>query len=133
MLYSEDIIVPANTTRAKKTRTRTRLWKGVLHRFRIDFPFGCNHLVHAHVNIGGHQIIPINDGTSVRGNGFPVEGKMFLELKEEQTPIAIYTWNDDDTYQHIITVSLYVLPKWVLLPQLMMVKLLESLQNLFLK
>lgn len=131
MLYSVDITVPANTARLDRLKNILKVWKGVIHDFEIIFPPGCAGLVKCAIFHGGHQIIPVNDGSFLSGDTFPIKGRDFIDLKNETNNLFIHTYNEDDTYDHVVTVRLWVLDKKFLLPVGATEGVLASIKSIF--
>ncbi|MEK7500398.1 MAG: hypothetical protein AAB649_07410, partial [Patescibacteria group bacterium] len=83
--------------------------------------------------LGGHQIIPVNEGSWLSGDAFPITGKEFLELEKETNDIFIWTYNEDNVDEHTVTVRLHVLEKKYLLPTGATEGILASLKAMFKK
>lgn len=116
MVYSFDITVSANTLESDKQETRLKLTYGIIHQIDIIFPRGCAGLVYCHLNDALHQVFPTNPDGDFSGDGFPITGKIFHEVAEEPFELQAWTWNKDDTYDHTITVRIWILKPWQLMP-----------------
>ena len=105
--------------------------RGVVHLVWITFPPGCAHLAKVQLYDGGHQFLPSTEGMWVHGDGITRKIPLFYEMSEEPLRITIRAWNEDDIYEHTITVEVSVLPKMLLLPQLFLLAVMERLEKLF--
>ena len=56
--------------------------------------------------------------------------KDFFELKGGHNVLDAYTWNTSTKYSHEVIVQFGVLPKWVLIPQLLVKKVYAGLEGL---
>jgi len=116
--FSYSITTLKSTAETSKKKTVMTLSPGVIHRVRIRIPPGSQGLLHCHVNHHLHQIEPSNTGEDFYGDDEIIEYDEFYELKGTDTQLSAYTWNEDTEHDHKIIVQFGVLPKWVLLPQL---------------
>lgn len=117
--FSFSISTSKDTAKTAKKKTVMTLSPGVIHRVRVRIPPGSQGLLHCYVNHHLHQIIPSNAGENFFGDDEIIEYNEFYELKGLDTKIDAYTWNEDTVHAHQIILQFGVLPKWVLLPQLM--------------
>lgn len=107
--------------------------KGWIYRAWIIFPPGCAGLVKVRVEHKGHPIIPVNKSDYVRADNYTFELPMFYEVKTTPYQITFEGWNEDDTYDHTITLMLLVLPKNVILPIGAVEGIMKSLSNLIIR
>ncbi len=131
MLYEQDITIPANTSRNDQIRTDLKVHKGVIYEFEVVFPPGCAGLVKCAIFVGGEQIIPFKEGTYLKGDTFPVRGREYVDLKNDTNEIHIYSYNEDEVYDHTIIVRLFILPKEVILPAGSTEGVIKALKALF--
>lgn len=111
MVYSFAIDTPANTPEANKKKTDIKLTLGVIHQIDFVFPPGCAGLAYLAVNNGLHQIWPTNPGEYFHTDGETISFKEFYELKNDPHILSVYSYNLDDTYDHVVVVRLGVLKK----------------------
>ena len=130
MDYVKEITIPANTLETSKQETTLNVVKGVIHRVRVYFPFGCMGLAKVQIFRGQQQLWPSTDGEYYAGNGTEVDFKEFLEIEATSEDLIIKTWNEDDTYDHTIRVTLSVLQADEVDPYRAFVMLAERLDRL---
>jgi len=133
MLYSKHITLPSGKTEAEITRENFNINKGWIYRAWIIFPPGCAGLVKVRVEHQGHPIIPVNKSDYIKADNYTFEIPMFFEIKDEPFLITFEGWNEDDTYDHTITLMLLVLPKEFILPVGAVEGIMESLSNLIIR
>ncbi len=131
MLYSVSITTNANTTEVNAKVTSLKLTDGVIHEVGIYFPPGCAGLVYCQIYDGGHQFVPSTQGQFLRGDGMLIKSREFYEIATSPRFIDIKTWNLDDAYDHTIEIYISLLPKFVLLPEIMLMQSINSLGRLF--
>ena len=110
MLYTTDITTPANTAEADAVKTTLKLTHGIVHRVSIGFPDGCAGLAHLQLYRFEHQVWPTNSEADFNWNNVNLEWDDYFELLKGPFTLMAKTWNEDDTYQHIITVRLGIVP-----------------------
>jgi len=109
MIYDYAIPTPANTLESAPVETLIELPVGRIAHVDILFPSGCAGLAHAQVYRALHQLWPANVGGSFIGDGDVVSWDEDYMLTDEPFTLKAVTWNDDDTYQHTITIRINVL------------------------
>ena len=109
MLFSYEITVPANTLKTAPVEQEMALAAGVIRQVAIQFPAGCNALVHVQVMERDHQLFPTNLDTDIAASGFVLQWAEDYELVDAPYSLKAVLWNDDDTYQHKITLWFAVL------------------------
>lgn len=110
MFYVFPIAIPANTPETAKQITTLQLTRGTIKRVNIEFPSGHVGLTHIHINRGLYQVWPSNPDADCSSSN---ETIIWVEEYKLDTPpyaFVAYTWNDDDTYDHTITVRLELEP-----------------------
>ncbi len=130
MLYAKHVTFPAGQTEATKTIKHFSINKGWIYRAWIIFPPGCAGLTKVRVEHQGHPIIPVNKSDYIKADNYTFELPMFFEVKSEPFLITFEGWNEDDTYDHTITLMFLVLPKAFILPVGAVEGIMESLSNL---
>ncbi len=133
MLYSKHVTFPLGKTEADITREHFNINKGWIYRAWLIFPPGCAGLVKVRIEHKGHPIIPVNKSDYVKADGYVFELPMFHEVKAEPYRITFEGWNEDDTFDHTITLMLLVLPKNFILPVGATEGIMESLSNLIIR
>ena len=121
MLYSYDLVLPANTTKTAPVTLDCPVSPGILSRVVVVFPSGHAGLTHLRIMQWSHQLYPTNEDGSLSGDGEVLDWPEELELRDSPLVFRLVGWNDDDTYQHTITVRLDIIkirsvrgiPRWL--------------------
>lgn len=116
MIFEHDLTVPANTAESSRASTTLTLEKGIVHQLDVLFPFGCNGEVLVVIKRGQHQVWPSNGQGQLKGDGFPITGKVWLELEEEPFELTAEGWSPDTTYPHVVTIRLWMQRREILEP-----------------
>ena len=114
MLFSYEITVPANTLKTAPVEQEMALAAGVIRQVAIQFPAGCNALVHVQVMERDHQLFPTNLDTDIAASGFVLQWAEDYELVDAPYSLKAVLWNDDDTYPHTVTLRITVLSSTVM-------------------
>lgn len=133
MLYEVDINILTTNTVNNKQETIINLTHGVIHQLGIYFPPGCTNLAHVAINRGLNQIFPTNPEGSIKGDGLNVEGTTFHPIIKAPYQVEVYTWNTNAIYDHIVTVRIWLLKIWQLMPlsdEMFTLSLTESVGSL---
>lgn len=110
MFYEFAITTPDNTPATNPLRTEMQLDLGIIRGVEVQFPRGCVGLVHLKILDALHQVWPSNpDGNIASDNARIAWREDYEIIKGEQTLVAV-TWNEDDSYDHTITVRFEVAP-----------------------
>lgn len=133
MLYAKHVTFPSGQTEATKSVTHFSINKGWIYRAWLIFPAGCAGLVKVRVEHEGHPIIPINKSDYIKADNYTFELPMFYEVSEEPYQITFEGWNEDESYNHEITLMLLILPKNYILPIGATEGIMESLSNLIIR
>ena len=116
MLYNWIITVPKNTTRDNPVEQKLSLAIGIVTWYSVLFPPGCAGLVHAKIFHREHQIVPSKGDQDLSGDTFPIEWTDYYELYERPADFLARCWNEDDTYQHKVTIRIAVVPRRAVVP-----------------
>lgn len=116
MFYDYAITVPKDTTESSPVEQVMKLTKGVIHRVEVQFPIGCRALAHCVILHHEHQFLPTNPQGSFASDGYIIPIDEHFELKTAPYSLKAKCWNEDDTYQHVITIRVGILPKEVITP-----------------
>jgi len=133
MLYSKHITLPPKKTEATSTKEHFKVNKGIIYRAWLVFPSGCAGLVKVRVYHEGHPILPVNANDYIKGNDYVFEVPLFFEVTDEPYDIVFEGWNEDDTYEHTVTLMLLILPKKYVLPVGAAEGIMESLKSLIVR
>jgi len=102
------LIIPAATPKATPVTQRLKLTHGRIIKWWVGFPPGCVGLVHVVVYHYEHQILPAHEDEDLYWNNYVFEVPDYYDLTEEPYEIEVRAWNNDDIYQHTITVGVEV-------------------------
>ena len=110
MIYVFPITIPANTAETAKLKTTLALTRGQISRVNIEFPAGHVGLTHLHLNRGLYQVWPSNPAANFKSSNETIIWEEMYELDTPPYQLEAYAWNEDDTYEHTITVRLVLDP-----------------------
>lgn len=110
MLFVFPILVPANTPQSAKKKTTLQLTAGTITRVMLQFPAGALGLDHISLNNGLNQVWPANPDATFQTSDEVITWLEEYVLDTAPYTLDAYTWNDDDTYDHTITVRLELTP-----------------------
>ena len=116
MMYETDIEVLTTHTVANPKTTVIKLTHGVIHLLSVYFPPGCSNLIHVAVNRGLYQIFPTNPDGTIKGDAINVEGKDFYTIIKAPYQVEVHAWNTGANYDHTVTIRLWLLKIWQLMP-----------------
>ena len=108
MIYSMDITTAASpaTTQVKPKVTELVITKGLIYRVDITFPQGSAGLLGLAVFDGSYQVWPSTLGQWFRGDGIAINFDDVYIKNSAPFKFLIHTYNDDDTYPHIVNVRI---------------------------
>ena len=109
MDYTKEITIPKNTPESQALKIKLKVPKGVVHKVSISFPYGVAGLARVQIFRASTQVWPTTNGEYYTGNGVTIEFNEYYEVKEEPLYFTIKAWNLDDTYDHTITVRIFML------------------------
>ena len=110
MFYEFRITTPANTLSSAPLETLLQLDAGAITALELLFPPGCVGLLHLTLNDERHQLWPSNADADIAGDTFPVRWAESLELTDAPYVLRADTWNDDDSYEHTVTIRVEFIP-----------------------
>lgn len=111
MLFTDKLTLPANTAATSPVDQDLAISRGVISWVSVFFPPGCEGLVHLAVYHRDHRIFPSQESMSLTGDRFPIEWSEYYECYNPPYTLKLRGWNEDDTYQHIVTVRIAILPR----------------------
>ena len=136
MIYQATITTPANTPESNKLKTILKVTKGLVYRVEVYIPPGASGLHHITVNDGNFQMIPTSIGESLTGDNILIAfDEVYLKLTEP-FEFQIYTWNDDDTFDHTVIIRVGMVSKEIFMARYLptyaydyQVKIMKKLQE----
>ena len=113
MGYAWDIEVKKDKTEASPKEQKLTIHVGVITRMEVKFPAGCHGLVKVRLLHYRAQLLPLNRGSWITGNGESVSFPFFYEIEKLPAFLNFVGWCDGCKYDHTVTVRVTVLPKAV--------------------
>lgn len=127
MWFDVEITVPASTAETSPVVTRLPVSRGVITRVSYRPRDGHLWLCHSQIRYQNTQIFPTNPEGDLHGDYFPIEWNEFIELDAEPYELVIYSWNEDDTYEHVFDFSVAITPRAAITA----IAIVEAIGNLF--
>jgi len=111
MIYEATICTSKDTPRYGPDVNRLYVTKGLVYKIELDFPPGSAGLLGVAVYDGGFQVWPSTLGEWFTGDGILISFDDVYLKETEPYVFDIYTYNEDDTYDHSVTVRLGLVSK----------------------
>lgn len=108
MDYQFVVTSPSGTTKSNPSIQKAFLPSGIISKVRIYFPWGCGGLVHCVIHHNQRQIYPTTPGVWYTGNNILIEFDDNYPLEENFNKVSVLVYNEDDTFEHTVTVNLVV-------------------------
>lgn len=119
MIFSFDLTLSKSTIYTPVSQFEMKLCAGVIHKIDIVFPSGCMGLVSVGIFNALNKVWPTNSDKYFAANDEIITFREHHIFDVEPYTLYLQGWNDDDTFDHTITVRFGVLPKSVIAPWLM--------------
>jgi len=116
MMYETDIKVLTTDLIDNKRKTVIKLTHGIIHQLGVYFPPGCANTIRTTIHKGLHQIFPTNPDGFMKGDAINIQGKEFYALIKAPYQVEVLSWSEGATYEHTITVRIWFLKVWQLMP-----------------
>lgn len=110
MIFVAAIETQPNTPQSDPVITPIDIIFGKITQVMVFFPPGVNALAHIKLLWGLRQIFPSNEEGDFAGGDVLIVWPEDIDVNTEPATITAYTWNDDDTYPHTITVHIVIVP-----------------------
>jgi len=104
VLYEFDITIPANTAKADWERVDCLLTYGIIRHVEVAFPPGPYGLAHVVIYRFEHQVWPTNPESDFAWDNYTIAFDEEFALDVWPYTMSVRGWNEDDTYQHTVTV-----------------------------
>lgn len=111
MIYDFVITTPASTLVSAKQSTDLKLTGGIIHQIDLVFPSGPQGYLKVQINHGLHQVWPTNPEGYFASSDEKISFEEFYDLTTAPYTLTAYTWNDDDTYSHLVIVRFGILKR----------------------
>lgn len=108
MYYVLPLTIPKNTPKSDPVEEELALTYGVIQRVEVEFPPGCAGLAHVRIQYHEFDLYPTNPGTYFSGDGFTIAFDDNFPITEVPHMIKIVGYNEDDTFDHTVTVRINV-------------------------
>lgn len=106
MIYVENITTDANTSETALQKTVMSVASGLVYRVEIQFPPGPYGLLKVKICDGGHQLWPSKNGEYFKGDSCTLSFDDLYIKDVHPLSFDIYTYNEDDTYDHEVIIRL---------------------------
>ncbi len=101
-----NLTIPSGTVSGSPASTTLDLDKGELRRIDVGFPPGCVGLVNVRVKEGTTDILPTTSGEWLGWNDIMMSFPVQYGVTADATTFTIEGYNDDDAYDHVVTLHL---------------------------
>ena len=115
MIFSRDITIDASTTEASPKVVEFGVSKGVITKFMIRPRAGHKSLAHCVIMYHDHTIAPTSKGMDLHGDNDPIDWEDNIPLNQPPFTLKLVGWNEDDTYPHTFNVIVVIIPKRLLM------------------
>lgn len=127
MLFTATVSVSANTTEKNASDTTLRIAHGIITWVSVAWRPGAEYLGHIAIYHHEHRIFPSTEGMSITGDKDPVEWGEYYESYQPPYELKLKCWNDDDTFDHDVTVRIAILPRKAVLA----LAIVDAIKSLF--
>lgn len=125
--YEFTFTVPSNTSKKNPYERFCKVSAGIVHLVEVYFPRGCAGLVHVKIFDDGHQIWPSNPEDDFNGDDTTISFNEYYKVVRGKTKFRVIAWNEDEIFDHTITVRFAILKEEEVNPWLV----LSDLRNVF--
>jgi len=119
MLFDFTISTPDNTLETAKQETILTLAQGIITHIEIQFPPGPNGFLHLQIRNALHQLFPYNLNSDFASSNTTFSFHEHIPFLNPPFLLSAFTWNLDDTFDHIVIVRIGILPVQVAAPWLL--------------
>jgi len=84
----------------EEKKTEIELDGDKIDKISVRFPPGCCGLLHVRIYYGDEKVIPKNKEESIVGDNETIVWIEDWRFPQKPCPVVIYTYNEDDTYDH---------------------------------
>jgi len=113
MIYAKSITTSKNTLSTSPLETILKITKGLVYFLEVYFPPGPSGLLHIRIDDGNYQLLPATEGETLYGDNVTVRYDDLYIKNAEPYQFKIYTYNEDDTYNHTLQVRVGLVSKEV--------------------
>lgn len=113
MFYEFKLTVTRATTDKAPIIEDLQLDRGVVTMVEVLFPPGCFELVHLRIFRETHPVWPSNADGFLAGDTFPIRWTDEFEVLETPFVLQAHAWNEDQDFDHTITIRFEFTPEAV--------------------
>lgn len=110
MIFVSAILTPKNTAKTAPKLTSIPIVLGKITQVMVLFPPGLNGLAHIKLLYGLQQLFPTNEQGDFAGAAVLINWAEDIDITHDPSKLTALTWNDDNTYDHTITVHVVMAP-----------------------
>lgn len=133
MIYTANITTPSGKARTDPKITKLKVTKGLVYRVEFYFPPGSMGLMGVAVMDGSYQCWPSSPGDFFVSDNETIGFEDLLVKESAPFEFKVVTYNDDDTFEHFVSVRVGLVSKEVFLARFMPTKSYEYLADLLLR
>ena len=111
MIYSAQISTANTYTKAAPKRTELKITRGLVYKIELNFPPGSAGLAGVMIFDGGFQVWPSTLGQWFTGDDILISFDDVYLKEAEPFLFSIDTYNEDDTYEHLVDVRIGLVSK----------------------
>lgn len=119
MIYTANITTPANTSRTSLKKTAIRVTKGLVYKVDFYFPPGSAGLMGVAVFDGLYQVWPSSVGEFFVSDDETIRFDDMFFKESAPYEFQCYTYNEDDTYEHLVAIRIGLVSSEVFLARFM--------------
>jgi hypothetical protein len=105
MYYFFTLVLPANTPVLTPVVQVSEIQSGVINFIEVEFPYRCEGLAHVKILYNTVQIVPYNPPGDLYGDDRTFKLDLHFPVNDPPYELTFQGWNDDDTYQHQISIG----------------------------
>lgn len=133
MIYLANIATPANTAKTALKKTTIRVTKGLVYKVELYFPSGSAGLMGVAIFDGLFQCWPSSTGEYFIGEEQNISFDDLYLKESAPFEFQCYTYNEDDTHAHSVSVRLGLVSEDVFLARFLPTKGYDYLADLVAK
>jgi hypothetical protein len=128
-MYRFPITTAKSITKAKATRTRLDVITGVIDQVNIAFPPGPQGLLHVAIYRSGALLWPPNDDDGYAFEDYTLAWNPLYRLGDEPLEFTAVTWNEDDTFSHLVVIRFNIVPVETYFPERQELGILQRVER----
>lgn len=109
MIFSSELLIPANTTMGDPARKLFDITSGVINQVWVRWRYGSGGLCGVRVKYAEFQMFPYSIGEWLRSNREAITWEERYAVDNAPFELAIEAYNLDDTFDHRVFVAVNIL------------------------